>query len=1169
MQTDLNDFVHLHVHTENSILDGACRIDRLVARAQQFQMDALAITDHGNLFGVIDFYSRATKAGLKPIIGCEVYVAPQSMLDKQLDNVRTHYYHLVLLATDETGYQNLIKLVTLGYFEGFYYKPRIDKEALARHSSGLIGLSACLHGEIPTLVLEERLDDAQRVIGEYRDILGAENFYIELMDHGLPDQHAVNKELIKLAHSMTVPLVATNDCHYLEASDAASHDVLLCIQTGKKLSEEDRMHFSSDQLYFKSASEMQFLFREVPEAIVNTRIIADRCNLKIEFNKPMLPSYEPPEGFTVHSYFEDRVRAGLQARFEKLGIDQNKTQYAEYMQRLDYEIEVIKKMDFPGYFLIVWDFIDYAKKQGWPVGPGRGSAAGSLVAYALNITDIDPIRFHLVFERFLNPSRISMPDIDVDFCMRCRDRVIEYVAQKYGRDNVSQIITFGTMASRNVIRDVGRVLDIPLSDVDRIAKLIPDELEITIQKALEQEPLLAKEVQEDERIAQLIEISQVLEGLKRHPSTHAAGLVISREPLLKYTPLYRASKGETTTQYTMSNLESLGLLKMDFLGLRTLTVIADTLAMIEADYGLKLKLEDIPEDDKATYDMLCQGRTAGVFQLESTGMVDIVRKLRPTSISDLIALVALYRPGPLGSGMVDDFLRRKHGQAVVKYSLPQLEPILKETYGVILYQEQVMKIASTLAGYPMSKADELRKAMGKKKPEIMEKHKIAFLEGVKQYNIKNDLAENIFEQMEKFAGYGFNKSHAAAYAIIAYRTAYLKAHYPYEYMAALLTSEQDNTEKIVKYINECRKDNLTILPPDINISGSNFTVADKAIRFGLGAVKNVGLNAIESIIKQRQEEGSFADIFDFCERVDLRCVNKRVIESLIKAGAMSSLKVTRSQAMQVLDQALEHAQSVQKDQQVGQFSLFSEISDSVDLTTTIKSLPDIPEWPRHLILSYEKDTLGFYITGHPLEEYHNEIKTFATETSSTIPLLADGAKFFFGGIIISQKNHLTRNKERMAFITVEDLEGVCDITVLPDVFDQCVADLKIDVPVLIKTQSNLMNGSQKLKALDIIPLHRIRHDYTHRVIISLPYRWLTKRNLSKLANVIKDHPGKSGLLLRILADINLKPVKQIDIEISETMAVDPSEQFMTEIQSLLGERALCFELMKNSQTLLE
>lgn len=1156
------DFVHLHLHSEYSILDGACRLDRLIKLAQEYEMPALALTDHGNMFGALDFYKQATAAGIKPILGCEMYLAPRKMEEKKpIPGIKTNYFHLVLLAENNTGYQNLMYLVTQGYFTGFYYKPRIDKEILAQHSEGLIGLSACLHGEIPYLLLEKKFDDARAVAAQFLDIFGPGNFFLELMDHGMPEQKIVNRELMKLSKEMNIPIIATNDCHYLRASDCESHDVLLCIQTARKFTDQDRMKFSTDQLYFKSQDEMATLFSEVPDALTRTREIADRCNVDITFGNPILPDFQPPEGFTVVDYFEHISREGLESRLQDIGIADKPEQRKIYDDRLTFEIRIINEMRFPEYFLIVWDFINYAQKNSIPVGPGRGSAAGSLVAYSLRITNIDPIHYNLVFERFLNPGRISMPDIDIDFCMRGREKVIDYVTQKYGQPSVSQIITFGTMAARNVIRDVGRVLSIPYGDVDRIAKLVPAELNITIEKALDVEPLLKKEYEEKEEIKKLIDISLVLEGLKRHPSTHAAGVVISKEPLLNYTPLYRGNKGERTTQYTMTYLESLGLLKMDFLGLRTLTVISDTVQMIKENYHIDIDMNTIDENDGPTFKLLSLGKTAGVFQLESSGMTDIVMKLRPGSISDLIALVALYRPGPLGSGMVDDFLKRKHGQVEVTYMLPQLEPILKETYGVILYQEQVMRIASVLAGYTMAEADELRKAMGKKKLSLMEKHKEKFRMGTRERNIPEDKAMTIFDLMEKFAGYGFNKSHAAAYAIVAYQTAFLKAHYPHEYMAALLTSEKDNPDKLVRYLNECRKECIEILPPDVNISRKHFTVAGKALRFGLGAVKNVGSNAVDSLIMQRDTGSPFESLHDFCQRVDLRVVNKRVIESLIKAGAFDSMKAFRSQLFAALDDALESAQKVQKEKESGQLNIFGSLDLDEDFSATINSLPDIPEWPQNVLLAHEKESLGFYITGHPLECYQDETARFANTSTTTLNTFRDGDIFFLSGMVSEVKVYVTKKNERMAFITFEDLEGTADITVLPEIFT-CSSDLlSKDRPILIKGQVNVFDGTRKLKALEIHPLADVRERYTDKVIIKVVEKKVNGGQLlMDLRDVFIRHPGPCTIILRLVYEREELPFDCVDIALDDYLKINPDENFFTEIESLLGDEAMEYTL---------
>lgn len=917
------DFVHLHVHTQYSLLDGAIRIDRLLKRLADFDMDAVAITDHGTMFGALTFYEKANKAGIKPIIGCECYLAPRGLKDKtSLD--KSGLSHIILLAENQEGYRNLCKLCTIAQFEGFYYKPRIDKKVLKHHSKGLIGLSACLHGEIPRLIQEGRIDQADNAARFYLDVFGEGNFFLEVQNNGIDVQEAVNRALLDMSQRLSIPLVASNDCHYLDKADVRAHDVLLCVQTGKTVHETDRLKFGTDQLYLKSKAEMYDAFRDYPGALENSVNIAKRCNLEFDFNSYHFPKFDVSSDHTVDEIFEQMVRDGFKAVLQRIKTKNPDIDEKLYVHRIENEINLIKSMGFSGYFLIVADFIRYAKKKGIPVGPGRGSAAGSLVAYSLGITDLDPIEHGLIFERFLNPARKSMPDIDVDFCINGREDVFKYVIEKYGGgDFVAQIITFGKLKTRAVIRDVGRALDIPLSEVDAIAKMVPDVLNISLDNALEQEPRLKDLANKKPEIADLINICRVLEGLPRHASTHAAGVVIADRTLTEYMPLYKGKKGEVVTQFDMKCVEKIGLVKFDFLGLRNLTVIANALKLIAAEGGIPPDLSSLDFNDPATYRLLASGETTGVFQLESSGMKDLLVRLKPESFDEIIALVALYRPGPLESGMVDDFVDRKHGKKMVEYIVPQLEPILKETYGVIVYQEQVMKIAGDLANYSMAEADDLRKAMGKKIPKIMTMHRERFMQGATDNSIPSDEAGKIFYLMEKFGGYGFNKSHSAAYALIAYQTAFLKAHFPLEFVASLLTSEMHSTDGVVKYIAECRSQGIQVLPPDINESDKTFTVTGSKIRFGLAAVKNVGENAIESIIEARNN-GKFSSLFEFCERVDLKKVNKRVIESLIKCGAFDSTGAFRSRMMASLEDCVDYGQRLQKekaDPQIGLFDL--------------------------------------------------------------------------------------------------------------------------------------------------------------------------------------------------------------------------------------------------------
>ena len=1033
-------FVHLHLHTEYSLLDGAARIDKAVARAKEHGMPALAITDHGAMYGVIDFYKACRKAEIKPILGCEVYVAPRGM-SQRTPKIDDNLYHLVLLAENQEGYKNLLNLVTLGFTQGFYYKPRVDKEALAGNSRGLIALSGCIAGEVASNVLRGQPGQARQAAETYRDIFGPDNFFLELQDHGFEEQKTANRELLKIHQEMGIPLVATNDVHYVRREDAANQDVLMAIQTGKSVDDPGRMKFQSEELYLKSPREMRLLFGELPEAMGNTVEIAGRCNVELEFGKYFLPHYAVPGGCDADAYLDELCRRGARRLYGELG--------EEVKGRLDYELEVIKQMGYSAYFLIVWDFIHFAREKGIPVGPGRGSAAGSLVAYSLGITNIDPLKYGLLFERFLNPERVSMPDIDIDFCFERRGEVIDYVAHKYGYDRVAQIITFGTMAARAAIRDVGRALNMPYGEVDRVAKMVPAELHVTIEKALNDAADLKELYEQKPEVRKLIDTAAALEGMPRHASTHAAAVVITKDPLTDYLPLYKASDGPVTTQFAKDTVEELGLLKMDLLGLRTLTVISDAVQLIAGSTGEKIDIEKIPMDDRATYEMLSRGEATGVFQLESGGMRSILRDLKPEVFEDIVAVVALYRPGPLGSGMVVDFIKNKHGVNRTTYLHPKLEPILRDTYGVILYQEQVMRIASDLAGFTLGEADLLRRAMGKKKPEIIAGLRSQFIEGAVQNGVDRDIAGQIFDLMEYFAGYGFNKSHSAAYALITYQTAYLKANHPLPYMAALLTSVRDNADKVAVYIEDCRRQGIEVLPPDVNESRESFTVAGNKIRFGLAAVKNVGLGAVESIIRTRNAGGPFSGYVDFCRRLDTKVVNRRVLESLIRCGAFDSLGHRRAQLMAVVDQGLALAQQSQRERENGQLSLLDLMGESAREVVSI-SLPELREFPKDEMLAMEKEVLGLYISGHPLDQYRGALDTLAANSAAEIYELAEESAVVLGGMITGVKKINTKKGDNMAFLTLEDLTGTVEVIVFPRVYLQSRLAIREDEVVLVK-----------------------------------------------------------------------------------------------------------------------
>ncbi len=1107
-------FVHLHTHTQYSLLDGAIRLPDLMKRAIELGMDTVAMTDHGNMFGAIHFQLAAQKAGLKPVIGCEVYVAPGDRRDREHRPGQEIANHLVLLAKDLEGYRNLVRLVSAGYTEGFYYKPRIDMELLKQHHEGLIALSACLHGKVPSLLMNERADQAEAAAQELATIMGEGNFFLELQDAGLAEQKKVNPGLIDIAQRLGLGLVATNDCHYLRREDHEAHDVLLCIQTGKTVDATDRMKLSAE-IYYKTPDEMNDLFGHVDGAISNSVDIAARCNVEIPLGQLRFPVFHLDNGETAEDRLKAEAREGLEERIKELTARGQAIDKQEYADRLAYELDVLIQMGFAGYFLVVADFINWAKDHGIPVGPGRGSAAGSLVAYSMRITDLDPIRYGLIFERFLNIERKSMPDIDVDFCMDRRPEVIEYVTGKYGADRVAQIITYGSMQARAVIRDVGRALNVPYAEVDQIAKLVPTKLGIRLDEALDSEPRLVERMKADPSVRKLIDIARSLEGLPRHASTHAAGVVIGDVPLNEVVPLYRNPSDESVvTQFDMKCVEKAGLIKFDFLGLKTLTVIALAVDMVRANHDPEFAIEGIDLDDEPTYDLLSRGDTTGVFQLESSGMKELLAKLKPEVFEDVIALVALYRPGPLESGMVDDFVARKHGQKKVKYFLPELEPVLKETYGVIVYQEQVMEIARRLAGYSLGDGDILRRAMGKKDPKVMSQQKERFLEGALEHGIKRDASGNLFDLIEKFAGYGFNKSHSAAYALIAFQTAYLKAHFPLEFMAALLTSEVNDTDKVMAHIGECREHGLTVLPPDINLSQLNFTVADQAIRFGLAAVKNVGRGAVLAILDARAEGGEFSGLHDMCERVDLRKVNRRVLESLVKCGAFDSTGAHRAQLMAVLDEALEHGQKVRRDIDAGQGSIF-DLMGGEGAGPAAPELPGVPLWGEADRLSYEKEAIGFYITGHPLSGLQDEIKRLGTLDTVALKAASDGMSVTLAGVAAKVKQKITKKGDRMAFVDLEDLKGTVEVICFPDCFAKAEEHLNGDEPLLVKGTVDKDERGVKLKATSVEPLSGAAQTRTTRLRLRLEAPGLTREQLVLLRQTLDKHPGPCRVSLHL------------------------------------------------------
>ncbi|WP_028582917.1 DNA polymerase III subunit alpha [Desulfogranum mediterraneum] len=1148
-------FVHLHVHTQYSMLDGAIRLQDLINRTIELDMEAVAVTDHGAMYGALEFYEKATKAGIKPLVGCEFYVAEKGMLIH--DRSAGHNFHLVALATNARGYANLMKLTSLAQTRGFYYKPRIDFATLYAHSEGLIVLTACLHGEVPWRITHNDPAGARAKAREIQEVFG-DRLYFELQENGIPEQRLANNGMMELADELGIKLVATNDCHYLTREESYAHEVLLSIQTGKTISDPSRFRFPTQELYFKTPDEIAAQFHYCPQAVSNTLEVAERCKLELSFGAHHFPIFPVPEQDTLESLFERACWDGLKERLEHLRELQEVDQELEqvYRDRLTMEIGVIKTMGFSGYFLIVSDFITWAKEQKIPVGPGRGSGAGSLAAFAMAITDIDPIPYGLIFERFLNVERMSMPDFDVDFCKDRRDEVIDYVRRRYGGDDyVAQIVAYGSMKARAVLRDVGRVLEIPLPVVDRIAKLVPDELKITLKKAIDKEPRLRDAMKEDD-VRELLTVAQTLEGLSRHKSTHAAGVVISPTPLVDYLPVCIGPNKEILTQYDMKYTEKTGLIKFDFLGLKTLTVIDRALKVIAYDVGKEIELSKIPMDDAKAYDLLCRGDSLGVFQLESDGMRELLIKMHPEQFTDLIALVALYRPGPLDSGMVDTFVETKHGRQLPDYPLPQIKPVLEETYGVIVYQEQVMKISNILAGYSLGDADILRRAMGKKIPEVMEEEREKFMAGAEKKQVDKDKAKYIFDLMAKFAGYGFNKSHSAAYALIAYQTAYLKAHYPAQFFAALLSCDVDNTEKVVKYISECRQNEIDVLPPDINESFNDFTVIQDRIRFGLAAVKNVGGAALDSILAERKENGPFASLDDFCSRIDGSRVNRKVVESLIKAGAFDSMGGKRAQYMEVLDQALEQAKAIQRDRLSGQMSLFGLAATPEAASSTTITLPPILEWPELQKLGFEKETIGFFLTGHPLEGVKQDIGLIADTEIEGLDGWREGQAVRIGGLITSYKEHKSKKGDRMAFVSLEDMAAKVEVIVFPSTFADCSELLLSDHPLIVLGTVQQGERGAKIIAQEITRVEEAMERYAEKAAITLRAEATSRQHMIQLKELLYQYHGTTPLNLTLHFDGR----GQVDIEILKDLTIRACPAFYHDIAGLCGERALALQM---------
>jgi DNA polymerase-3 subunit alpha len=1162
------DFVHLHVHSEYSLLDGAARLEKLVDRAKALKFPALALTDHGNLFGAVDFYTACSKAGVKPILGSELYVAPGSRFERSSqDGGYEGASHCTVLARTAAGYANLMKLVSKAYLEGYYYKPRVDRELLAQHADGLLVLSGCLNSEVSRQLSAGDEAKARETAGWYQEVFGKDYYFMEVQSHGLEQQIAVTEGTVKIARAIGAPLCGTNDSHYLEAEHSRAHEALLCIQTGTTMSDPNRWKFSSNEFYVKSADEMRAVFKDLPEAYRNTLAVAERCNVDLQFGQFHLPNYQVPEGYTLDSYLEHLAFEGLARRYGGSPGD-------AIVDRLRYELGVVSKMGFSGYFLVVWDFIAHARKQGIAVGPGRGSSAGSLVAYCLGITNVDPIRYGLIFERFLNPERISMPDMDIDFADDRRDEVIRYVVDRYGADRVAHIITFGTMGAKAVIRDVARVLGFSYGEADRIAKLVPGfPLNISLDEALEKAPPLAEQVKRDQRVGEMWAVARALEGCTRHASVHASAVVISDEPLMERVPLYKDPKRpELITGYAMGPIEKLGLLKMDFLGLKTLTVITDALRLIKESRGVGLDADALPLDDAGTYQLLTEARTFGVFQLESAGMRDALKRLKPQRIEDIIAMVALYRPGPMD--LIEDFVNRKHGRAAIAYEHPLMESHLQETYGIMIYQEQVMKLAADLAGFSLGEADTLRKAMGKKDRELMAQQREKFVSGCKTNKIDVKKAERIWDLIEKFAGYGFNKSHAACYGVVAYQTAYLKANYPTEFMAALLTSEMEKTDKIVQYVEETRAMGLRVEPPDVNVSRAQFTVAGEAIHFGLAAIKNVGATAIDSIVKVRETDGAFTALDDFCARVDLRLVNRRVIECLIKAGAFDSLGNTRAGLLASLDQAMEGGQRRQRDREEGQVSLFDALGGGdAPKAAAVSPAARVPEWPQEEMLAFEREVLGFYLSGHPLEQYREVVRRIGALNAADLAARSTGSRVLLLGQVSAFSESATKSGNRMAFATLELVDGSVPLTIFPEPYRSCASALRHKGPVIVKGRADDSDKGRVVLAEEIKPLEEAvanghatggvsdagngrggGQDVAHacRIRVSAAAESLPTL-LASVKAACYEHEGRTPLFLHVLL-----PEQEVVLRV-KALGVDPAPDLVAKVEGLLGAGSILVE----------
>jgi DNA polymerase-3 subunit alpha len=1153
-------FIHLHVHSEYSLLDGACRIPELAKRAAELKMPALALSDHGNLFGAVEFYKECRSAGIKPIIGCEVYLAPGSRLDRKANSAKEASTHFLLLAKNETGYKNLVKLVSAAHLEGMYYKPRIDKEILARNAEGLIGTSACLAGEVARHIMAGRAKDAEKSIDDFKNIFAPGDFYLEIADHGIAQQRTVAAELLKYGKQFGLKIVATNDVHYVRKEHASAHDVLLCIQTGAKINDENRMRYHGPEFYLKTTEEMADLFKDVPESLATTLEIAEKCDLKIELGQNKFPAYSVPEGETREGYLRRLCDDGMVRRFGARASE------PDLRQRLDFELDVLGKTGFTSYFLIVWDFIDYAKRNGIPVGPGRGSAAGSLIAYVLGITDLDPLQYGLFFERFLNPERISPPDIDVDFCYNRRGEVIDYVRKKYGARSVAQIITFGTLGAKMAIRDVGRVMGLSYGEADRLTKMIPFDPKMTLEKALQDSPDFKRAYDEEDIARGVIDSAMTLEGVSRQAGVHAAGVVISDHDLTDYVPLTLDDHGGIVTQYSMEPLGDLGLLKMDFLGLKTLTVIQDALRLIQETTGQKIEPMDIPLNDPAAFDLLSRAQNTGVFQVESPGMCKACLSVQPRVVEDIIALVALYRPGPME--FIPLYADRKSGRVAVEYDHPLLEPILKETYGVMIYQEQVMQAAQVLAGYTLGGADVLRRAMGKKKPEEMAKQRAIFVEGcARTNNIKPDKANQLFDVLDKFAGYGFNKAHAACYGVITCHTAYLKARYPVQFMAALLSNELDNTDKIELFVSEAKRMGLSVLAPSVNESGSVFTVKDQSIRFGLSAIKNVGQAAVELLIAARDRDGAFLDLYDLCSRVGARAMNKKLLESLIKSGACDDFGANRAELMTHIDSALAQAIAEARDRESGQIGLFGPKGGTPAAgkkTSKAAHSNGVPEWPLRERVGYEKELLGFYITGHPLDDYRLDLEAFQLHTIARLKETDEEVDTRICGLITKVEIRTTqKDKKPWARMILEDQTGSFEVLVFPDNYTSLPRPLTVGEVVVVSGQLDRRDDQPKLRAAQILWLPEAHEQLLRELVLHLPLEdWLDPARWTELRELVMDAPGPVKLRL-VCSRANGEGRSVIELAPADHYGVTWTPHFKSRLETFL--HGATYELRATTQ----